>query len=184
MGAGERAGLEARLAQLKAISENAATPGGFDTTVHALGDSDPRIRRAAAWTLGALRDLRGRALLETALQDPDGPVRGTAAESLGAMALPRSREPLEAALRDPEPRVRAQACWALWAIHDPASRVALVPLLGDPDPSVRWSAVSAIGRFPTEAAFPRSPTPSPTRTTGSAARRSSVSAASTTPGSR
>ena len=106
------------LERIRAASEG-REPSEADFLIQALSDSDPILRRAAAWSLGERREARARPWLEAMVSDATPEARSIAAEALGRIARPESRMVLEGALSDENPRVREQAAWALWAIADP-----------------------------------------------------------------
>jgi HEAT repeat protein len=84
----------------------------------ALKDGDPRVRRSAAYALGAF----------------------------GEMAA-QSRPALRAALRDKVPTVRQNAAWAIGKMGDPGEETVreLCSLLGDDSPLVRRLTAGALG---------------------------------------
>ena len=97
----------------------------------ALGDSDERVRRAAALALLAIDRIGPEAkeavpVLIAALEDPDARVRSDAAEALGRIG-PGAQEAVRAltdALGDPDPRVRSRAAGALGMIGPEAKEAA------------------------------------------------------------
>lgn len=119
--------------------------------VEALRDDNPRVRQAAAVTLGEIGPGAIDAVpqLTAALADADPRVRGAAAMALsvfGSHAMEAVPE-LRAALSDEFPNVRARAAFALGQIGPSARRAVedLVRLVSDPDVSVRRNSVSALG---------------------------------------
>lgn len=90
-----------------------------------LADSDPEVRRRAAWALGELEQPRAVQGLEEALDDADPRVRVMAAWALGEIKDPEAGPGLIRALSDPEPCVQEMAVLALGEIQDPSARAAL-----------------------------------------------------------
>jgi cyclophilin family peptidyl-prolyl cis-trans isomerase len=130
-------------------------------------DDDPRVRRAAAFGLGVLKDKETVAALEKAEVDPDRETAVLAVEALGKIGAPvvevgehllslpeeerwarlvpylfRFKEdgkiPLaEHALALPDRALHARAVYALAREPFPEAAPLLRPLLADPDPQVR-----------------------------------------------
>jgi HEAT repeat protein len=98
----------------------------LENIISALGDSDPKVRAAAASLLGQFRDPRALEPLVAALGDRDEQVRCAAARALGKMQDSRALEPLLKALRDNNCRLRECAVDSLENLKDPR---AVGPLL-------------------------------------------------------
>ena len=114
--------------------------------IAALKDQDPRVRRQAAWALGAIDDTRAVPGLIQALEDADERTRS--AGRLGARRDRRSVAPCQRCRErsaDKTPAVRKQAAWALGAIDDRVRVDALVRALSDEQPGVREQAAWALG---------------------------------------
>jgi HEAT repeat protein len=127
-----------------------------------LSDSQPAVRRSAAFALGRIGSgaLTAAPELANSLRDPDSGVRAMSAEALGDIVLAlhggglsvweAAGPTLEKALaEDSDPRVRAAAAYALGAFGERAAALAaaLRTALHDPDPRVRRSAARALGRL-------------------------------------
>jgi beta-lactamase regulating signal transducer with metallopeptidase domain len=112
-------------------------------------DSDPQLRRTAAWGLSEFADTRVAvdALAEALRKDSDASVREMAAWALAdgddnstAVAA------LSSAIRsDANENVRVTAVWALGNIGDHDSYDALVAVLGDRSKRIRMRAAWALG---------------------------------------
>lgn len=122
----EDAGQRIRAAEALRGAEpgmEAAIPG----LTKALGDSEPRVRRAVAFTLGLFGEQSQEAVepLAKLLSDEELAVRYAAAQALGEIgepALPASPALLQT-LRDESPLVRVRAAEALfWSNPDEAER--------------------------------------------------------------
>jgi len=112
-----RVGLEApdemtRFWTLGVLSE-LPIPAAREAIEARLGDPKIRVRAAAAYALGALRDRAVSPALVRALQDNDLNVRFAAAVALGRVHDPATVGALVAACRDKDDDVRAYAALAL-----------------------------------------------------------------------
>jgi HEAT repeat protein/beta-lactamase regulating signal transducer with metallopeptidase domain len=128
------------------VRKPAAKGATEDTTVvnaliARLKDENAGVRRAAAQSLGRLRDPRAVLPLIAVLADSDGEVRSTAIEALANLEDPRAIGPIAGLLKDPVTDVKRNALSALsrWEQGVPAAPV--VALLDDPDADVRHEAV-------------------------------------------
>ncbi|HZI99675.1 MAG TPA: HEAT repeat domain-containing protein [Gemmatimonadaceae bacterium] len=114
-------------------------------------DSDPQLRRTAAWGLSEYADTRiaVEALAEALRKDSDPSVREMAAWALAdgddnSIAVTA----LSNAIRgDANEKVRATAVWALGNIGDHDSYDALVAVLNDKSKNIRMRAAWAIGNI-------------------------------------
>jgi HEAT repeat protein/beta-lactamase regulating signal transducer with metallopeptidase domain len=113
--------------------------------IAALKDSDVKVRRAAASSLGNLEDPRSVPALIEALRDSDSEVRACAAEALGDMEDPRSIPGLTAAIKDGSPEVRRRAIEAISNMEGGTKPVdAFIAALADSNSEVREAAVEAL----------------------------------------
>ena len=69
-----------------------------ESLVAALGNQDPKVRKAAVMALGRIGDARAVEALIAVLEDQDGEVQWAAIESLGQLGDDRATEPLIAML--------------------------------------------------------------------------------------
>jgi HEAT repeat protein len=107
---------------------------------------DPRVRVAAVYALGRLRDPRATEALIAAAQSEDSEVRRRAVECLAENEDPRGRALVVEALKDKDGGVRAVAVSGLWKVQDPQALERAVAALGDKDENVRRFAARALGR--------------------------------------
>ena len=112
-------------------------------------DSDPSLRRTAAWGLAEYADTKVAvdALAEALRKDSDASVREMAAWALAdGDGISAAVAALSTAIRnDASEDVRATAIWALGNIGDGYSIVPLVDALADKSKRIRMRAVWAIG---------------------------------------
>jgi cyclophilin family peptidyl-prolyl cis-trans isomerase/HEAT repeat protein len=121
-----------------------------------LAETDPDVRREAAYSLSRRSAPEARHRLQLLLTDPDTLTRSYAARALGRIADPQSVAPLFDAVSDVHPWVRINALVAIdqiAAAHPgalnptPAELLGLLSLSRDADPGVRISAIPLIGRL-------------------------------------
>ena len=113
--------------------------------IAALKDTDVKVRRAAASSLGNLEDPRSVPALIEALRDTDSEVRACAADALGNMEDPRAIPGLTAAIKDSSPEVRRRAISAISNMEGGNKPVdAFIAALSDSNAEVREAAVEAI----------------------------------------
>jgi HEAT repeat protein len=137
-------------ARLAAITALAGRQEGTSerTLLGLLSESDPEVRRAAAWGLGEIEATGAIETLGGMLRDQDTAVRENAAWALGRIERAEGVAPLLGALRDANPGVRINAAWALGAIESAQAIPALTSVLAsDADPEVRMAAAWALGHI-------------------------------------
>lgn len=111
-------------------------------------DTDPSVRRAAAWGLHELPTQRAASALVRALaSDADATVREMSAWALSESDVQASSDALATALlRDRAPHVRSTAAWALGQLECCGASDALVSAISDADEHVRFTAIWALGQ--------------------------------------
>ena len=97
-------------------SARSATAAPDPRSTGALTDSSDRVRKQAAWALGAVDDRRAVDALVRALKDQNSGVREQAAWALGAIGDSQALPGLLPALKDANSGVRRQAAWAIGVI--------------------------------------------------------------------
>ena len=118
-----------------AIALASMSAPAFEPLTNALNDSNPSVRRNAAWAIGELTNMRGRdrsaavPRLIVLLDDSDEWVRRAAARSLGEIRDERATDGLIAHLSDREWRVRETTAWALGEMKEKSAVEALCNLL-------------------------------------------------------
>ena len=114
-------------------------------------DSDPALRRTAAWGLSEYADTRvaAEALAEALRKDSDASVREMAAWALAeGNGNSTAVAALSAAIRgDANENVRATAVWALGQLDDHEASDVLVTALGDKSKRIRMRAAWALGNL-------------------------------------
>ncbi|MBM3460874.1 MAG: hypothetical protein FJX76_02115 [Armatimonadetes bacterium] len=135
----------------RAAAQALASLGDITLVDALLADSDPRVRAAAAESLGDSKGTAERLL--RALADPDMVVRATAAEALGKRgdrnAVPLLIETLQSLSSAQDGEVMMAIVDALGEIRDPRAEDILVRLVADPDVSVgehSEKALRALGK--------------------------------------
>ncbi|HET6980429.1 MAG TPA: M56 family metallopeptidase [Pyrinomonadaceae bacterium] len=133
----------------------------FRPLLNQLDNSNPAVRRNAAWAIGELTNMlpgeRSGAVpqLITLLSDTDDWVRMAAARALGELHDSRSLTKLIATVSDDNWRVRELVVWALSEMKDPRAVTALCTVLvSDPRAEVRRGAAEALGEIQSAEALP------------------------------
>jgi HEAT repeat protein/beta-lactamase regulating signal transducer with metallopeptidase domain len=131
-----------------------ADTGVVEALVARLQDENAEVRRAAAHSLGRLKDSRAVPGLIGALKDSDPQVRASAAEALAEFEDSRAIAPLVALLNDPSTEVKQSALDALSHFEEGVPSTAIVRLLGDADAEVRHRAAHIAGKLRDRSATP------------------------------
>ena len=133
----------------------------FRPLTNELDNSNPSVRRNAAWAIGELTNMlpgtRADAVpqLITLLSDSDDWVRMAAARALGELHDNRAVAKLLATLSDDDWRVRELVVWALSETKDDRAVTALCSVLvSDPRAEVRRGAAEALGEIQSAEALP------------------------------
>lgn len=128
---------------------------------NSLGDSNPSVRRNAAWAIGELTNMRGDERegsvppLISLLDDSDEWVRMAAVRALGEIRDERAVIKLIAALSDGGWKVRELAAWALGELKEESAVQTLSRiLLEDAQAEVRETAAWALGEISDPRATP------------------------------
>jgi HEAT repeat protein/beta-lactamase regulating signal transducer with metallopeptidase domain len=129
-----------------ADASTAADTGVVNALIARLEDENADVRRAAAHSLGQLKDARAVPGLIGALKDPEPKVRAAAAEALAEFEDSRAIVPLTAMLNDPSTEVKQSALDALSQFEGNLPSAAIVHLLADPDAEVRHKAAHLAGQ--------------------------------------
>jgi len=123
-----------------------------------LDDSNPHIKREAAYALARRAYPPARTTLELLLNDGDTLTRSYAARALGQIAAAESVPLLLGALADIHPWVRTNAARAISQIAEqhpsaivsrelPEYVIRLITLTSDPDPGTRIVAIETLGTY-------------------------------------
>jgi HEAT repeat protein/beta-lactamase regulating signal transducer with metallopeptidase domain len=131
-----------------------ADTGVVNALIARLGDEDADVRRAAAHSLGQLKDSRAVPGLIGALKDSDPKVRASAAEALAEFEDSRAIAPLAALLSDASTEVKQSALEALSHFDDGVPSSAVIRLLSDADADVRHNAAHLAGKLRDRSATP------------------------------
>jgi HEAT repeat protein/beta-lactamase regulating signal transducer with metallopeptidase domain len=131
-----------------------ADTGVVNALIARLGDEDADVRRAAAHSLGQLKDSRAVPGLIGALKDPDPKVRASAAEALAEFEDSRAIAPLSALLSDASTEVKQSALEALSHFDDGVPSSAVIRSLSDADAEVRHAAAHLAGKLRDRSATP------------------------------
>ena len=108
----------------------------------AAADVDPRVRRAALYWLGHIKDVDAVALFAQRLHDEDDGVRAAAARAMAAVGIGNLEGFGKTAVADKALAVRLAGIELLVAAH---AESALVALASDADPMVAIQAAIAVG---------------------------------------
>ena len=156
----EEASSQATPAVTAVSHESVAAPsvsadtGVVEALIARLQDENAEVRRAAAHSLGRLKDPRAVPGLIGALRDSDPEVRESAAEALAEFEDSRAIQPLVALLSDPSTDVRHSALEALSRFEEGVPPGVVIRLLGDADPEVRHEAAHLAGKLRDRSATP------------------------------
>src|SRR5262245_58662188 len=103
-------------------------------------DSDPRVRRYLALTMGHLGDPRAVPALIEGLNDPDTENQMNNLLALGTIADKSATAAVMERLNSKDPAVRKMSAFVLSAIKDPTASRNLEVALNDTNDEVRWYA--------------------------------------------
>jgi HEAT repeat protein/beta-lactamase regulating signal transducer with metallopeptidase domain len=131
-----------------------ADTGVVEALIARLQDENAEVRRAAAHSLGRLKDSRAVPGLIGALKDSEPNVRASAAEALAEFEDSRAIAPLATLLNDPSTEVKQGALEALSHFEDGVPSSAVIRSLSDPDAEVRHKAAHLAGKLRDRSATP------------------------------
>jgi HEAT repeat protein/Zn-dependent protease with chaperone function len=136
-------------------------PPAYRPLTNQLDNSNPSVRRNAAWAIGELTNMMPGTRADvvpqliTLLGDSDEWVRMAAARALGELHDHRGVAKLLATLSDDDWRVRELVVWALSETKDGGAVTALCTvLISDPRSEVRRGAAEALGEIRSAEALP------------------------------
>lgn len=129
------------------VRDTNADTGVVNALIARLDDENAEVRKAAAQSLGKLKDSRAIPGLIGALKDRDPRVRAAAAESLAEFEDPRAISPLADLLSDESTDVKQSALDALSHFDDNLPAAPILRLLNDPDADVRHNAAHLAGKL-------------------------------------
>jgi HEAT repeat protein len=110
-------------------------------------DTDPRVRRYLALTMGHLGDARAVPALIEGLSDTDAENQMNNLLALGTIADRSATTAVVERLRSDDPAVRKMSAFVLTAIKDPAAGRDLNIALNDSSDEVRWYAAIALAQI-------------------------------------
>ncbi|HJP58770.1 MAG TPA: M56 family metallopeptidase [Gemmatimonadaceae bacterium] len=139
--------IPAAKAQIGSVRDTGADTGVVNALIERLADENADVRRAAASSLGKLKDSRAVPGLIGALKDRDAKVRAAAAEALAEFEDARAIAPLTELLNDQSTEVKQQALESLSHFDDNVPSAPIVRLLADPDEDVRQNAAHLTGKL-------------------------------------
>ena len=131
-----------------------ADTGVVNALIARLGDEDADVRRAAAHSLGQLKDSRAVPGLIGALKDSDPKVRASAAEALAEFEDSRAIAPLAALLNDASTEVKQSALESLSHFENGVPSSPVIRSLSDADAEVRHKAAQLAGKLRDRSATP------------------------------
>ena len=131
-----------------------ADTGVVNALIARLGDEDADVRRAAAHSLGQLKDSRAVPGLIGALKDSDPKVRASAAEALAEFEDSRAIAPLAALLNDASTEVKQSALESLSHFENGVPSSPVIRSLSDADAEVRHKAAHLAGKLRDRSATP------------------------------
>ena len=112
-----------------------------------LKDEDAQVRRAAANSLGRLKDPRAVSALIAVFRDDDAEVRAAAVDAVGSFEDPRTIPALAERLSDGATDVRHNALSALSSFEKGVPAAPVIRLLDDADADVRHQAAHLLARI-------------------------------------
>ncbi|HEX6629122.1 MAG TPA: M56 family metallopeptidase [Gemmatimonadaceae bacterium] len=133
--------------QPTARQDTGADTGVVSALIARLEDENAEVRRAAAHSLGRLKDSRAVPGLIAALKDPDPKVRAAVAEALAEFEDPRVIPPLAELLTDQSTEVKKSALDGLSHFETNLPAAGIIRLLSDPDADVRHEAAHLAGKL-------------------------------------